>query len=110
MAMDIRKVGDATIAVMPQRIDTNNADRVQDELGALVTDGSRALLCDFSQNSYISSAGLRALLATAKMLHGEGGKLALFGVNEYVQEVLEIAGFSSMLPIYADEEEALGTC
>ena len=108
--MEIRKVGNATIAAMPPRIDANNADRVQGELGALIADGSRAVLCDFSQNSYISSAGLRVLLATAKTLQDVGGKLILFGVTEYVQEILEIAGFSHMLPIHADEEEALRAC
>ena len=81
--MDIRKVGDATIAAMPPRIDANNADPVQDALDALVADGASTVLCDFSQNSYISSAGLRALLATAKTLHGVGGRLVLFGVTEY---------------------------
>jgi len=110
MAMDIRKVGNATIAAMPPRIDANNADQVQDDLGAVVADGARTVLCDFSQNSYIYSAGLRALLSTAKTLLGVGGKLVLFGVTEYVQEILEIAGFSSMLPIHADEEEALRAC
>ncbi len=108
--MDVREVGNATIAVMPPRIDANNADGVQDELGAVVAAGARTVLCDFSQNSYISSAGLRALLVTAKTLHGVGGKLMLFGLTEHVQEILEIAGFSSMLPIHADEEEALEAC
>jgi anti-anti-sigma factor len=110
IAMDIRKVGNATIAAMPPRIDANTADRVRDALADLVADGARYVLCDFSQNSYLSSAGLRVLLATAKTLHGVDGKLVLFGVSEYVQEILEIAGFSHMLPIHADEEEALRAC
>lgn len=108
--MDIRKVGDAAIAAVPPRIDVNNAQSVEDLLDALVDDGARIILCDFSQNTYISSAGLRALLAIAKTLHGLDGKLALFGVTEYVQEVFAIAGFSKLLPIYADEEEALKAC
>jgi len=108
--MNIRKVGNATIAAMPPRIDASTADSVQDALGALVADGARTVLCDFSQNSYISSAGLRALLLTAKTLHGVGGKLGLFGVTEYVQEILTLAGFSNMLPIHADEEDALRAC
>jgi anti-anti-sigma factor len=108
--MDVRRVGDATIVGMPPRIDANTADGVQELLGALVADGARIVLCDFSQNSYISSAGLRALLATAKTLHGLEGKLVLFAVADCVQEILEIAGFSDILPIHADEEEALRAC
>ena len=108
--MNIRRVGNATIAAIPPRIDASTADRVQDALAALVADGARTVLCDFSQNSYISSAGLRALLVTAKTLHGVGGKLVLFGVSEYIQEILEIAGFSNIVPIHADEEDALRAC
>ena len=108
--MDIRKVGNATIAAMPPRIDVNSAQRVEDALDALIADGARTILCDFSQNVYISSAGLRAVLATAKALHGLDGKLLLFGVTEYVEEVFAIAGFSKLLPIYANEEEALKAC
>ena len=105
--MDVRDVGETKIAVTPPRIDANTAEGVQESLATLIADGAKIILCDFSQTTYISSAGLRALLATAKELHKNQGKLALFSVSEYVQEILQISGLASMFPVHPTEEDAL---
>jgi anti-anti-sigma factor len=105
--MDTRKVDDATIVAMLPRIDANNAASVQEGLADIIASGTATILCDFSATTYISSAGLRALLATAQQLQKSSGRLGLFAVRDLVKEVLDIAGFSKMLPVYASEDEAL---
>ena len=106
--MDTRTVGDATIVALPPRIDANTADGVQEELAALIAEGARAIVCDLAATAYISSAGLRALLATAQALQGAGGKIAMFGATEHVNEIMEISGFSDLLQLHETEQEALG--
>jgi anti-anti-sigma factor len=56
---------------------------------------------------YISSAGLRVLLATAQKLQAEDGALRVCNLNETVQEVFDISGFSTILSVFKTETEAL---
>ena len=47
------------------------------------------------------------MLATAKKLRAAGGDLRLCSLNQNVQDVFEISGFSSILSVHGSEEEAL---
>ena len=64
---------------------------------------------NFAALEYISSAGLRVLLATAKKLKASGGDLKICSLNDTVQEVFDISGFSSILTVSKDQEEALAS-
>ena len=55
---------------------------------------------------YVSSAGLRVLLVTAKKLSRQNGKIVLCGLQDTVREVLTISGFLSIFQVAADEAEA----
>jgi len=61
-------------------------------------DGAETLTLDLSKLEYISSAGLRVLLSAHKVMAGKGG-MKVKNVNEIVQEVLEVTGFSDILTI-----------
>jgi len=65
------------------------------------------LLIDFSGVTYLSSAGIRLLVATAKKLKAAGGGLVLCGMQGQVQEVIKMAGFDKILSIYKSEGDAL---
>lgn len=70
--------------------------------------GTRAFVVDLSQISYVSSAGLRVLLALAKKLEG-GGELKLCGIKGVVKEVFEKSGFARLFSIYPDVQAATGS-
>ncbi len=57
---------------------------------------------------YISSAGLRSILALAKAIEANGGRLVLCNVRGMVEEVLSMSGFDSFLSIFADIDSAVG--
>ena len=77
------------------RLDTTTAPEFEKELkGSL--DGVTELTLDFSGLEYISSAGLRVLLALQqKMMTRDGMKLV--GVNDDVSDVFEVTGFDEIL-------------
>ena len=77
------------------RLDTTTAPEL-DKLLKETLDKAEELELDFSQLSYISSAGLRVLLSAQKVM-GRKGKMVLKGVQEAVMEVFEITGFSDIL-------------
>ena len=62
---------------------------------------------DLEQTSFVSSAGLRVFLATAKKLMAVGGTLRICNANEVVKEVLEMSGFTTILEVKDDLESAM---
>ena len=54
---------------------------------------------DFSGLDYISSAGLKVLLATQQRLWESGGEICLTGMSPHVRMVFELAGFDSVFKI-----------
>lgn len=79
------------------RLDTNSSPALEAELKQSVS-GVKELIFDFSEVEYISSAGLRILLAAQKVMNRQGS-MKLVGVNADVMEVFEITGFSDILTI-----------
>lgn len=79
------------------RLDTNTAPELEAELKASL-DGVTALKMDFGKLDYISSAGLRVLLSTQKIMNKQG-EMKILNVNETVMEVFEVTGFSEILTI-----------
>ncbi|MDO5441040.1 MAG: STAS domain-containing protein [Bacillota bacterium] len=84
-----------TVAV-EGRLDTSTAPELEKELADL--SGIKELVLDFEKLEYVSSAGLRVLLASQKIMNGQG-KMLIKHVNETIMEVFEITGFADILTI-----------
>lgn len=65
------------------------------------------LVLDLSSCNYISSAGLRVLLFTAKQLAAKNGKWAFAGLSEEIKDVMDMTGFSGFFTTCATVEEAV---
>jgi anti-sigma B factor antagonist len=90
------------------RIDARSAPELHQELETIL-DGKRdKMLIDFKSLDYISSAGLRILIMTAKKLKAAQGSLILCNLNEKIYEVFDVSGFTAIFDISATLEEALG--
>ncbi len=89
--------GDSLTFAVAGRLDTATAPKLEEEIRNSA-DGITELVFDFEELEYISSAGLRVLLAAQKTMNGQG-KMLLKNVNETVMEVFEITGFSEILSI-----------
>jgi anti-sigma B factor antagonist len=107
MELTIRNADSVTVVVIEGHLDTNTAPEAQQQLNTLLDGGVDKILVNFEGLDYISSAGLRVLLATAKRLSSCGGTIHICGLNETVNEVFEISGFSVILNVFATEAEAL---
>ena len=79
------------------RLDTMTSPELEAELNRSLG-GAESLVFDFSKLDYISSAGLRVLLASHKQMAGKGG-MKVTNVNEIVQEVFDVTGFADILTI-----------
>jgi anti-anti-sigma factor len=72
-------------------------------------DQRRNMVVNFSRLDYISSAGLRVLLAVVKEARKSGGDLRLAKIKENVEKVLSVSGFTNILKIYPDVDTAVGS-
>lgn len=88
------------------RLDATSAPVAEQKINEVIATGASQLVLDFVGLEYVSSAGLRILLATAKKLSRQNGKIALFGLQDSVRTVFEISGFMAVFKIAADEAAA----
>jgi anti-sigma B factor antagonist len=79
------------------RLDTTTAPQLEAELKNSL-EGVTALIMDFAELEYISSAGLRVLLSTQKVMNKQG-KMVIRYANENILEVFEVTGFTDILTI-----------
>ena len=109
MNITIRDISDIKVAQLEGELDTLAAPEAETELNLLMEQGAKKILLSFGNLDFIASSGLRILLATAQRLKGDGGELRVCSLNETVQEVFDISGFSTLLSVFENEKEALDT-
>lgn len=88
--------GSALTIALEGRLDTSTAPQLEAELRAL--DGVTELTIDLAALEYLSSAGLRVLLAAQKIMNKQGS-MRVCHVNETIMEVFEVTGFIDILTI-----------
>lgn len=79
------------------RLDTTTAPQLEEEFKQSIADNTELNL-DFAKLEYISSAGLRVLLAAQKVMNKQG-KMIIRNVNDVISEVFEVTGFADILTI-----------
>ncbi len=97
--MNIQKTvnGSTLVVELEGRLDTTTSPKLEEELRNSIN-GITSLVIDFEKLEYISSAGLRVLLAMQKIMNKQG-EMLLKNVSETVMEVLEVTGFIDILTI-----------
>ena len=97
MNIDIEKSADQLLMKVSGRVDTMTAPEldkaVKDNLGSVPS-----LVIDFGELDYISSAGLRVLLAAQKTMNKQG-TMVVQNVKPAVMDVFDVTGFSNILTI-----------
>ena len=96
MEIHTQKEANATVVVITGRLDAVTAPEYEKAVNELIAGGEIVLVIDFGGLDYISSAGLRGLLVTAKQLKGKGGQVRCANVNGTVKEVFDISGFGTI--------------
>jgi golgi phosphoprotein 3 len=101
--------GNTTILKLQGRLDTASVHDADQSLTATIDKGARQLVLDMSGLEYVSSAGLRLLLTTAKRLQQSQGRMVLAAPSDQAGQILEMAGFSNIISVFAATDEAVGS-
>ncbi len=107
MEISTEKREKGLIVSVKGKVDAVTSQAFEKSLADLIEKGETTLLLNLSELDYISSAGLRSILSTAKLLKAKNGKLFFFGLHGPVKDVFKISGFGSIFKIYDTMEEAL---
>jgi len=98
--MTIKKTvdGDKLVLDLEGRLDTTTAPQLENELKVSLYD-IKELTLDMENLEYLSSAGLRVLLAAQKQMQKQQGNMVIVNVNEIIMEVFEVTGFVDIITI-----------
>ena len=109
MELDVERTDGLVVVTGCMRVDGSNARDFEKALRDIIQDDDRALVLDFEPLTYISSAGLRAILLTAKNLQKRGAGFGICTLAAPIREVFAISGFDKIISTYETKDEAVAS-
>ncbi len=91
------------------RIDGSNYLECQNILESGIDLDENAMILDFGQLGYISSAGLRVCLVVAKKFNEPGKAFGICNLSSSIHDIVTVSGFDQIIPLYESQSEAIQT-
>jgi anti-sigma B factor antagonist len=107
MEITSSKMNQATVISIEGSIDALTADQVTNYFSDRMDEGNKQFIADLTKVDFMSSAGLRAILATLKQSRQKGGDLRLAAAQPGVEKILKMSGFTTILKTYPSVDEAV---
>ena len=106
--MDVKfeAIDDIIVFQFVGNLDTGTAPDAESSVNKELENQPKKMIFDLDKTDFVSSAGLRVFLATAKKLAAYGGVLKLCSANDVVKDILEISGFVTFLDLKGSLDEA----
>lgn len=104
--IDVEQQGSIYVVNLEGRLDASTTPVVEKKMAKLLESVDK-IAVDFTEISYLSSAGMRLLLSTTKKMQAKQGNIAYFGLNDEVLEIIKIAGFERILHLFKSKKDAL---
>jgi anti-sigma B factor antagonist len=98
MNIEKKNSGDTLTIALEGRLDTTTSPDLEEVVTGALEDFD-SIIFDFENLSYISSAGLRVVLSIQKKMNAKNGNFIIKNVNDSVQEIFNMTGFSNILTI-----------
>ena len=96
MKIEKKLEGEKLTLTVGGRLDTNTSPELEAEMAL---EGVKEVVFDLAGLEYISSAGLRVLMAAQKAMMAAGGKMSVANPNAMVKGVFDMTGLSSVFTI-----------
>ncbi len=95
---------DFIVLELSGRLDADTSNDLSVWVESNITPPEKNVLLDCKKLDYMSSAGLRGFLAILKLMQKNNLGFAVYRPRDYIFEVLEISGFSSLFPVFDSME------
>ncbi len=103
-----RQVGDVTVIDAAGRLTLGEgASAFRDYIRDLSAKGSKKILLNLSDVSYIDSSGIGEMVSGFTTITNSGGKLKLLGLSKRVKDLLQITKLYTVFDAFDDEAEAV---
>ncbi|MCC7449867.1 MAG: STAS domain-containing protein [Anaerolineae bacterium] len=109
METTISEMRRVTLVEVSGRVDSTNAVQLGETLNSQIDAGRLQLVVDLSRVEYMSSAGLREMVAALKKVRNLNGDMRIATPSDRVKEVLDLAGLSAIFQIFPTQVEAVGS-
>jgi anti-sigma B factor antagonist len=113
LAINVENMKRVTLISVAGRIDSSNASELDDTLKGTMNDGNYNLVVNLNGVSYMSSAGLRAMVSALRECKKHRGDVRLSSPSDRVAEVLDLAGLTveeaPLFQVYGDDTAAVGS-
>jgi anti-sigma B factor antagonist len=100
-------INNVPVVSVSGRIDAATSRDLEVVLNDLIEKNRSEIVLDLGGVEYVSSVGLRVMLAALKKVKPKKGDLLLASLQPFVKEVFEITGFTRLFAIYPSQAEAL---
>lgn len=106
--LNTRKVGDVTVVDVSGKITLGEgSSALRDILRDLTTQGSKKVLLNLSEVSYIDSSGIGELVSGFTSVSNAGGTLKLLGLTKRVKDLLQITKLYTVFDVHDEEAHAI---
>jgi anti-sigma B factor antagonist len=109
MEIGEKKTGNVDILFLTGRLDAYASTDVEKKITSVTDKTPVSLVVCMEKLEYISSSGLRVLLAALKKARKQQGDIRLACLQPYVKEVFDVAGFTQLFKMFDKEDEAVNS-
>ena len=110
LSAKVRKVGDISIVDLNGKITLGeNTGILRDELRSLLAQGSKNIILNMAEVSYVDSAGLGELVGAYTTATNQGGAVKLLNLQGKMKDLMQITKLHTIFPAYEDEKSALAS-
>ena len=110
MELEERRVGNVVVLDLSGRLTLgDDSTRLKDKINSVLHDGTRHILLNLGDVSYIDSGGLGQLIASFTGVQRENGRLKLFNLGRQSKELLAMTKLVMVFDTYDTEDEALAS-
>ncbi len=107
LQITLKEINDVSIIGLDGTLDTNTSPEAEVEIIKSLEKGTKKMIINLENTRYVSSAGLRIFLGTAKKMMANSGRVILCHPNEIVKDILNVSGFNTIIDVRSTEEKAL---
>jgi anti-sigma B factor antagonist len=107
MNINAERVDNVTVMTLTGNLDATTADLVTETVTGELGEKHTNMVIDLSGVDFMSSSGLRSILAAAQEARNKGGDLRLAGANKHVKRVLDFSGFTKIMKYYDTAADAV---
>ena len=86
-------------------LDSNTAPKLQQSIDTEINESISTTILDFKDLDFLSSAGLRVIFKTKKIMDNSGGKFLLVNLQPQIKKVFEIIKALDGMNVFKDQDE-----